>query len=70
MHAAGQKEARPMTMVIKCGDVVADCPGELRAASEDELMRLVAEHGATVHGLTEIDDVTLAKVKSAVRTEP
>ncbi len=58
-----------MAKVLECGDVVPGCEGVVRANTEEELMPLIIEHASSVHGLTEIDDATAAKVKAAIRDE-
>ena len=59
-----------MSLTLACGDVVAGCPAVVRAESEDELMQQAGRHAAEAHGLTEIDDQTMAAIRSAVRSEP
>ena len=57
-----------MAMNLKCGDVVPGCPAEINADSEDEVMRQAAEHAASAHGLTELDEATISAVRGAIRT--
>ena len=54
---------------IACGDVVPGCEFTVSAATEEELLRKVAEHGAKEHGVTEISPELAAKVKAAIRTD-
>lgn len=58
-----------MAKVINCKDVGFDCPGVIRAATEEEAVRMAAEHAKTVHGLQEISPEVVAKVKAAIREE-
>lgn len=58
-----------MTKVISCRDVGMDCDFEARAATEEELLSLTAAHAAKEHGLTEIPEEVLTKVKAAIREE-
>ena len=56
-----------MAKSIKCSDVGVDCDFEARAENEAELMKKVAEHARTQHGITSIPKELLAKVKTAIR---
>jgi len=58
-----------MAKFIKCGEIMPDCPHELRAETEDELLRKAAEHARTAHGVERIDDAMLQKVRAAIRSE-
>jgi predicted small metal-binding protein len=58
-----------MAKVIHCKDVGFDCAGVIRAATEDEALRMAAEHAKTVHGLQEITPEVVAKVKAVIRDE-
>ena len=58
-----------MEKVIRCKDVGFDCPGVIRAPTEEEAMRKAAEHARSAHGIREITPEIAAKVKSAMRTE-
>jgi predicted small metal-binding protein len=48
-----------------------DCPIEVRADSEDELLRLAAEHAEKDHGLSAamIPPSIMAMVKAAIKEE-
>jgi predicted small metal-binding protein len=54
---------------IACADVVPGCSFTAAAATDDELMKKVAEHAAAAHGLTEVTPELAAKVKLAIKTE-
>jgi predicted small metal-binding protein len=58
-----------MTKVIHCRQVGFDCDGVIRAETEQEALRLAAEHARTVHGVREITPEVVAKVKEAIRDE-
>ena len=44
------------------------CAFQLRAETEDEVMRLVAEHGKVCHQMTSIPLEMATKVKAAIKT--
>jgi len=48
-----------------------DCPKEIRAQTEDELLKLAAEHAEKDHGFSAamIPPSILAMVKSAIKDE-
>ena len=54
--------------VLRCRDVGFDCDGVVRAESEEELLRQVAEHAQTVHDV-EVTPELVEQVKSLIRDE-
>jgi len=58
-----------MALVVHCRDVGFDCEGVCKAESEEELLKQVAEHASSVHGVEEVTDEIVEKVKSVTRTE-
>ena len=44
------------------------CAFEVRAETEDEVMRLAADHSRTIHKMTSMPPDMAAKVKSAIKT--
>lgn len=58
-----------MEKVIHCRDVGFDCNGVIKAKTEDEALKLAAEHAMKVHGLKEITPEIIKKVKSVIRDE-
>jgi len=60
-----------MAKVLRCRDVGMDCPKEMRAETEEELLQLAAEHAEKDHGIsaTMIPPSVLAMVKSAIKDE-
>ncbi len=59
-----------MTKVVHCRDVGFDCDGVVRAATEEEALKQVAEHARTVHNMETVSDEVVAKVRSVMRDEP
>ncbi len=59
-----------MSKVVRCRDVGFDCDGVIRAATEEEALKQVAEHARTVHNLETVSDEVVAKVRSVMRDEP
>jgi predicted small metal-binding protein len=55
--------------VLRCDAIFLGCGHVVRAESEEELLRLAAEHAKEVHGVNEIDEVTLRKVRAAITNE-
>jgi len=56
-----------MAKMLRCRDIGVDCDGVIRAETEEELMRKVAEHAKTVHGMSQISPDMGAKVKAAIK---
>ena len=58
-----------MSKIIHCRDVGFDCNGVIKAETEEEAMKLVADHAAKVHGVTQITPEIAQKVKSVMKEE-
>jgi predicted small metal-binding protein len=58
-----------MALVVHCRDLGFDCEGVVRAEAEEELLQQVAEHAKSIHGLEEVTDEVVEKVKSVIREE-
>ena len=59
-----------MAKVIHCRDVGFDCDGVIRAETEEEALKMVAEHAKTAHGLEEVTPEIAEQVKAVMRDEP
>lgn len=55
-----------MAKHIACGDVVEGCRWTAEAPSEDELLRKVADHAASSHGVAEVTPELASRVKAAI----
>lgn len=62
-----EKGGGSMGKMLRCSDVGLDCDAVIRAETEGELMKKVAEHAKDAHGMTEISPETVAKVKAAIQ---
>lgn len=51
---------------LKCGDIVEGCAAKIESDSIEDVMRQAVQHAADTHGLTELDDATVEKVKEAI----
>ena len=49
-----------------CGDVVPGCQARWVCSDEDEVLREVAQHAATVHGFTTVPADVVDAVRSAI----
>jgi len=58
-----------MAKVLACKDMGADCDFVARGENEEELFKAVAEHGAQVHGMTEISPEMVGLAKSLIKEE-
>jgi predicted small metal-binding protein len=58
-----------MSKIVHCRDIGFDCEGVVRAETEEEVMKLVAEHAQTVHHLDEISDEITTIVRKVMRDE-
>jgi predicted small metal-binding protein len=55
---------------IACASVVPGCPFEATATTEEDLLKIVAEHAAHAHGVTEVTPELAATVKAAIQERP
>ena len=58
-----------MAKVLRCKDVGMDCDFEVRATTEAEILQRAAEHAQTAHGMREIPQEVVAKVRAAIRDD-
>ena len=58
-----------MQKVIRCRDVGFDCDGVIKAKTEEEALKLAAEHAKKVHGLQEVTPEVVEKIKSVMTEE-
>ncbi len=58
-----------MSKVVSCRDVGMDCDFVARGQSEDEILAKCAEHARTDHGMSDIPDEVVTKVRSAIHDE-
>ena len=60
-----------MAKVLRCEDLGMSCTKEMRAATEEELLKLAADHAEKDHGIhaSSIPPEILAMVKAAIRDE-
>ena len=59
-----------MSKVVSCRDVGMDCDFVARGQTETEILEQCAEHARTDHGVTEIPDEVIAKVRAEIHDEP
>lgn len=58
-----------MEKVIRYRDVGFDCDGVIKAKTEEEALKLVAEHAKKEHGLEEVTLEVVEKIKSVMTEE-
>ena len=58
-----------MAKTVSCKDVGADCNFVAKGASEEDVMRQVADHARTDHNMSEIPAEMADKVRAAIRDE-
>ncbi len=58
-----------MEKVIRCRDVGFDCDGVIKAKTEEEALKLAAEHAKKEHGLQEVTPEVVEKIKSVMTEE-
>jgi predicted small metal-binding protein len=54
---------------FRCENVVPGCEGEVHGSTQEETMQAAAEHAAEAHGLAELDDETIEKVKAGITAD-
>ena len=60
-----------MAKILRCRDLGMDCPKEIRAQTEEELLKLAAEHAEKDHGFpaSMIPPPIMAMVKASIKDE-
>ncbi len=60
-----------MAKVLRCRDLGMNCSSEVRADTEEELLKLAAEHAERDHGISaaNLSPSILAMVKSMIQDE-
>ena len=58
-----------MAKVISCRDVGVDCDFEVRGETEEEILKKCAEHAQKDHGMKEIPQELVERVREAIRNE-
>ena len=58
-----------MAKVLRCRDVGFDCDGVVNADTEEEVLAQAAAHAKAAHGIDELTDEVVNKVKSVIRDE-
>jgi len=53
---------------FKCKDIGMDCPFEAKTKTEDELMRMISAHAASMHGIKTVPPDLMVKIKGAIKT--
>ncbi len=56
-----------MEKVLRCRDMGFDCEGVIRAKTEDEVLRLAAEHANSAHGIKTVTEEIVDKMRSIMR---
>jgi predicted small metal-binding protein len=51
---------------LRCREVGFDCDAVVRADSEEEVMRQVADHARKVHGMDDINEETARTIRSKI----
>lgn len=60
-----------MGKVLRCQDLGTNCPKEMRGETEEDVMKLAAEHAEKDHGISasSIPPAMLQMVKAAIKDE-
>ena len=56
-----------MAKVLRCRDVGMDCDLEVRAGTEEDILKMAAQHAQTAHNMNEITKEVVEKVPAAIR---
>ncbi len=55
--------------VFACGDVIPDCEELVRGETDEDVLRLVAEHARNGHGIDPVPEAVVAQVRRRIRDE-
>lgn len=56
-----------MAKQLKCGDLMPGCNFVAKGATEDEVLKIAAEHAKSAHGIQQVTPDLAAKVKGAIK---
>ena len=56
-----------MAKVLKCREVGLDCNFVARADTEEEILVQIAAHANTTHGVQDLPEEVVARVRSVIR---
>lgn len=54
---------------LRCADLFPGCDAEIHLERVDDVLAAAAAHAADAHGLTTLDDATVAAVRGAIRSD-
>jgi predicted small metal-binding protein len=52
---------------FKCKDIGLECPFEATADTQDELMKKISAHAASVHNMKTVSPEMMEKIKKAIK---
>ena len=58
-----------MSKMVSCREVGVDCDFVAKGETEEEILQQCAEHARNDHGMTEIPDDLVERVRGAIRDE-
>ncbi len=56
-----------MTKILECNDLNPGCAFVARGETEQDILQHAAEHAKTAHGVSEISEELVAKVRASIR---
>ena len=56
-----------MAKLLRCQDVFPGCSAEVRADTDEDILRQAAQHAASAHGVKQLDDATVQTIKAQIR---
>jgi predicted small metal-binding protein len=56
-----------MSKVLKCREVGLDCNFVVRADTEEEIMKQIAAHANITHGVKDMPEEVIVRVRSVIR---
>jgi predicted small metal-binding protein len=69
MITPARTKGETMSKILSCRDVGVDCDFVAKGDTEEEILEQCAEHARNDHGMTEIPDDLVQKVRWAIRDE-
>jgi len=57
-----------MGFTLSCGDIVSGCATQLQGETKEDVLRQAADHAKADHGMDQIDDATMEKVRESIRS--
>jgi predicted small metal-binding protein len=58
-----------MTRTLACGEVMPECSATFQGDTDEEVLAQAGQHAANDHGMTDLDENTVATIRGKIRDQ-